>query len=105
MTLAIPRGQVAMAVGNATADARSFTLHAHGDDRHAGIVSNDFLDHAFRTSAWEITFRLRSDTEWAYDQTTSLHVRGRVGVVAHTDRGLLTRTAPPVPNRSAPSTA
>ena len=45
-----------------------------------------------------------TDDEWAYDQTTSLHVRGREGVFAHTDRGLVARTAPPVPNRSAPPT-
>ena len=103
MTLAIPRGQVAMAVGDVAADARTFTLRASEDDRHAGIVTNDFLDHAFRTPAWQITFDLRSDDEWSYDQTTSLHVLGREGVFAHTDRGLVSRTAPPAPNRSAPT--
>ena len=66
-------------------------------------MTNDFLDHAFRTPAWQITFDLRSDDEWSYDQTTSLHVLGREGVFAHTDRGLVSRTAPPVPNRSAPT--
>jgi hypothetical protein len=97
MTLAIPRAQVAMATGPATADATTFTLRADEADRHSGISSNDFLDHAFRTPTWTITFRIRPGDTWAYSQTTILDVRGR-GPFEHTDAGLLARTGPPVPN-------
>jgi hypothetical protein len=97
MTLAIPRAQVAMATGPATADATSFTLRADETDRYSGISSNDFLDHAFCTPSWTITFRIRPGDTWAYSQTTILDVRGR-GPFEHTDAGLLTRVGPPVPN-------
>lgn len=100
MTLAIPRAQVAMAVGTAGADDRSFTLRADVGDPHAGIVTGDFLDAAFHTSAWEITFRIRDDA-FAYSQTTTLHVHGQGEPFAHTDANRMTRVAAPTPNPMA----
>jgi hypothetical protein len=100
MTLAIPRGQVAMATGAATPDATTFTLRADVDDPHSSIVTNDFLDWAFRTTAWSITFTTRDDSTWSYSQTTRLEVRGREPV-DHTDAGVLHREAPPTPNPTA----
>jgi hypothetical protein len=43
-TLSIPRGQAAMAVGRAAADARSFRLEAVRGSETNGIVSNPFLE-------------------------------------------------------------
>lgn len=97
MTLAIPRGQVAMAVGDVAPDATGFTLVASEADRNAGISSNDFLDFSFRTTAWTVTIEIEGDDAWSYRQTTMLDVRGR-GSFAHTDTGALVRTAPPTPN-------
>jgi hypothetical protein len=43
-TLAIPRGQIAMAVGHAAPDARSFRLESVRGSETNGIVSNPFLE-------------------------------------------------------------
>lgn len=99
MTLAIPRGQVAMAVGTVESDdAKRFTLTAKVGDPHAGIVTDAFLDRAFHTSTWEITFRVAPDGTWAYKEVTVLHVEGEDAPFDHTDSSLLTRIAEPTPN-------
>lgn len=97
MTLAIPRAQVAMAGGTVEPDATTFTLRAEVGDPHFGIVTGPFLDAAFHTSAWEITFRVR-DGQLAYMQTTTLHVHGQDEPFAHTDANRLARVAAPTPN-------
>ena len=56
------------------------------------------FDHVTSVSVILSVEKLRQKAE------VTLHVRGREGVFAHTDRGLVARTAPPVPNRSAPPT-
>ena len=101
MTLAIPRGQVAMAGGTVRADDKVFTLRATAGDPHFGISTNPFLDEAFHTSSWEITFRIGDDDTWSYEQTTILDVQGQPGTFAHRDTSVLTRTAAPVPNQLA----
>ena len=54
LTLSIPEGQTAMAVGQATPDAKSFTLEAVRGSLTNGIVSNPFLEQAFRTDRYTI---------------------------------------------------
>lgn len=97
MTLAIPRAQVAMATGIVEPDATSFTLRAEVGDPHAGIITGPFLDAAFHTTSWEITFRMR-DGGLAYMQTTTLQVHGQDEPFAHTDANRLTRVGEPTPN-------
>ncbi|HUO12551.1 MAG TPA: heme-binding beta-barrel domain-containing protein, partial [Caulobacteraceae bacterium] len=48
-TLAIPRGQVALAVGQAARDATTFKVSARRGQSNYGIASTDFLEYAFRT--------------------------------------------------------
>lgn len=98
MTLAIPRAQVAMAGATVAADATQFTLSASEDDPNFGIRSAPFLQAAFRTSAWEITFRMRDADSFAYRQTTTLHVHGQPEPFAHNDANVLTRIAAPALN-------
>jgi hypothetical protein len=105
MTLAIPRGQVAMATGAAPADATTFTLSARAGDPHAGILTNPFLDHAFHTPSWQITFRIGPGDTWSYEQLTELEVEGRPGIFEHRDASTLTRVAPAQPNPMAARTA
>lgn len=90
MTLAIPRAQVAMAGGFAAPDARTFTLRAEVGDPSFGILTGPFLDAAFHTTSWEITFRIL-DGGFAYLQTTMLRVHGQAEPFAHTDANRLTR--------------
>ncbi|MGH8336409.1 MAG: heme-binding beta-barrel domain-containing protein, partial [Gammaproteobacteria bacterium] len=51
-TLTIPRGQAALAVGHAAAGAKTFRLQAVRGSTTNGIVSNPFLEHAFRTESY-----------------------------------------------------
>ncbi|MCF8526103.1 MAG: heme-binding beta-barrel domain-containing protein [Candidatus Nanopelagicales bacterium] len=94
MTLAIPRAQVAMAGGTAAPEDRRITLSAAVDDPHFGISSAPFLQEAFRTSAWEVTFDFLGEDSFAYRQTTTLHVHGQDAPFAHTDANVLNRVGP-----------
>lgn len=98
MTLAIPRGQTAMAGATVAAEAREFTLRATAGDPYFGINSAPFLETAFRTTSWEVNFRTTGVDSFAYRQTTILHVHGQDAPFAHTDANVLTRLAPPAPN-------
>jgi hypothetical protein len=60
-TLTIPRGQTAMAVGQATADARSLRLEAVRGSMTNGISSNPFLEYAFRTERYTITVTIHDN--------------------------------------------
>jgi hypothetical protein len=104
LTLAIPRGQVAMAGGTATAAATTFEVAARVGDPHFGIITNPFLDHAFHTVSFTMTVTVTSDDEWSYRQDTILEVRGVPGTFHHTDHNTLTRVAPAVPNPMAQAT-
>jgi hypothetical protein len=97
MTLAIPRAQVALASGTAKPGDTKFTLRATAGDPHAGIVTSPFLDAAFHTPSWTITFRIGPGDTWSYEQTTVLDVHG-MGPFDHDDSSTLTRLEPPTPN-------
>lgn len=97
-TLTIPRGLVAMAVGKAKADARSFELVAtHGSPTN-GICSNPFLDEAFKTVEFRIKVTINDDGSWSYDEDTVMKVRGREELFHHTDSHRLRKIAEPTPN-------
>jgi hypothetical protein len=97
-TLAIPRAQVAMAVGQAAADATRFELTARRGEVTYGICSSPFLEDAFRTESYRITVSVNPDGSWSYDEDTVLMVRGQSEPFHHTDRNTLRRVAEPTPN-------
>jgi len=97
-TLAIPRGQIAMATGHATADADRFELSAVRGSLVNGIVSNPFLEHAFTTTDWRVEVEFNADGTWTYRQDTVLQIRGRAEPFHHTDRNTLTKVGEPTPN-------
>jgi hypothetical protein len=97
-TLAIPRGQVAMAFGHAAADATSFELMAKRGVETSGICSNPFLEHAFRTIEYRIKVTINTDGTWSYDEDTILMIRGQTEPFHHTDRNTLTKIGEPTPN-------
>jgi len=92
--LAIPRAQVALAIGFAEPDAREFELVAG----ERGIASGPFLEQAFRTVEFRIRVSIGPGDTWSYDQDTVLQVRGRAELFHHRDRNTLIRVAPPTPN-------
>ena len=100
-TLSIPRGQTAMAVGQAAPDARSFTLEAVRGSLTNGIVSNPFLEQAFRTDRYTIKVDIHPDGTWSYEQDTLLVIPGQSEPFHHTDRSRLVKIAEPTPNPMA----
>src|SRR5208282_5941101 len=73
-TLAIPRAQVAMAVGHAAADAKTFRLEAVRGSETNGIVSNPFLEHAFKTVRFTVEVTIHADGTWSYEQDTIMMI-------------------------------
>jgi hypothetical protein len=97
-TLAIPRGQVALAKGQAAPDSGSFEVASERGSTEAGICSSAFLEHAFRTDSYRIEVTVNPDGTWSYFEDTILIVRGQPEPFHHTDRNTLTKVAEPTPN-------
>src|SRR5262252_7313488 len=97
-TLAIPRGQVAMAFGQASRDATSFELVATRGSTTNGICSNPFLEQAFKTVEYRIAVTINADGTWSYDEDTILMIRGKTEAFHHRDRNVLSKVAGPTPN-------
>jgi hypothetical protein len=97
-TLAIPRAQTALAMGQAAADAKTFELTAKRGETTNGICSNPFLEYAFRTESYTIKVTLHDDGRWSYYEDTVMMVRGRDEPFHHIDRNTLTKVAEPTPN-------
>ena len=97
-TLAIPRAQIAMAVGKATADARTFELVATRGPQTYGICSTPFLEYAFRTVEYRIKITINGEGSWSYDEDTVLMTKDRSEPFHHTDRNTLTKIGEPIPN-------
>lgn len=97
-TLAIPRGQIAMASGKADANATAFELVARLDDQNYGIRSNPFLEYGFRTVEYRIKVQINDDGTWSYDEDTVMMIKGQEEPFHHTDRNLLHKVAEPIPN-------
>ena len=100
-TLAIPRGQIAMATGKVKPRARQFSLASRRASLSNGIVSGVFLEENFTTLAWDIEVTIHDDTSWSYAQDTQLLVKGRDTIFHHTDRNTLRKISEPTPNPSA----
>lgn len=100
-TLSIPRGQAAMAIGRAAADARTFRLEAVRGSEINGIVSNPFLEYAFKTMSYTITVTINADGTWSYEQDTVLVIPGQAQPFHHTDRNTLRKVAEATPNPTA----
>ncbi len=100
-TLSIPRGQTAMAAGLAQADAKSFRLEAvRGADTN-GILSNPFLEYAFKTLSYSISVSINADGTWSYAQETLLRIPGQAEPFRHTDRNTLRKIGEATPNPTA----
>ena len=101
LTLSIPRGQTAMAAGQATPDAKSFTLEAVRGSLTNGIVSTPFLEQAFRTDRYTIKVEIHDDGSWSYEQDTLVVIPGQTEAFHHTDRNRLRKMGEPTPNPMA----
>jgi hypothetical protein len=97
-TLSIPRGQVAMASGEAAPDAKEFELVATRGLETYGICSNPFLEYAFKTIEFRIKVTINDDGTWTYDEDTVLMIRGQDEPFHHRDKSTLTKIAEPTLN-------
>lgn len=97
-TIAIPRGMVAMAMGTADSNAKSFELVAKLGSNINGICSNPFLDKAFKTEEFHIKVTINSDGSWTYDEDTIMSVHGKDEPFHHTDTHTLRKIGEPTPN-------
>lgn len=97
-TVAIPRGQVALASGFAAADAKMLKLSAVRGKTDYGICSTTFLEQAFRTESYAIEVNFHEDGSWSYVTETMLAVRGQEGLFNHKDQNRLFKVAEPKPN-------
>jgi hypothetical protein len=97
-TVAIPRGQVALASGFAAVDAKMLKLSAVRGKTDYGICSTTFLEQAFRTESYAIEVNFHEDGSWSYVTETMLAVRGQEGLFNHKDQNRLFKVAEPKPN-------
>ena len=104
LTLGIPRGQVLLAGGTAEPDATEFEVRPGVGSDVYGILSNPYLDQAFRTLSYRMTVTVNPDGTWSYDEEGVLAIPNRDEPVSHTDRNTLTRIGPPTPNPLARAT-
>ena len=100
-TLTIPRGQAALAMGKTTADAKTFHLQAVRGATSNGIVSNPFLEYAFKTERYDITVTLHDNGTWSYQQETVLIIPGQSEPFLHTDHNTYTKIGAATPNPTA----
>lgn len=94
-TLAIPRGQIAIAAGHAEPDAKQLVVKAERGQTEYGICSTSFLELAFRTDAYQLTIDFHDDGSWSYVSDTTLMVNGRDEPFLHRDRNRLVKIAEP----------
>ena len=105
LTLGIPRAQVLLASGPAGPDATEFELTATVGSEVHGILSNPFLDQAFRTLSYRIHVTVHGDGTWSYEEEGVLQIPGRDEPFSHIDRNTLTRVGPPELNPLARAAA
>ncbi|MGO8873206.1 MAG: FABP family protein [Acidimicrobiales bacterium] len=98
LTLGIPRGQVLLAGGRAEPDATEFEVRAAVGSEVYGILSNPFLDQAFRTLSYRMTVTVHADGTWSYEEEGVLSIPDRDEPFSHIDRNTLTRIGAPRPN-------
>jgi hypothetical protein len=98
LTLGIPRGQVLLAGGSAEPDATEFEVRAEVGSEQYGILSNPFLDRAFRTLSYRMKITVHPDDVWSYEEEGVLDIPGRTEPFSHLDRNTLRRIGAPTPN-------
>lgn len=94
-TLAIPRGQIAIAAGHAKPGDRKLVVKAERGQTEYGICSTTFLDLAFRTDSYQLTVDFHDDGSWSYVSDTMLMVKGRDEAFLHRDHNRLSKIGEP----------
>ena len=91
-SLAIPRGQVALASGQAEPEDVKFSVSSERGKTDYGICSTGFLEQAFTTDSYRLDVEFHADGSWSYVSETVLNVKGQAPF-RHIDRNRLTKVA------------
>ena len=94
-TVAIPRGQIAIAAGHAKPDDKNLVVKAERGQTEYGICSTTFLEQAFRTDSYQLDVTFHNDGSWSYVSDIMLMVKGRTEPFLHRDHNRLTKIAEP----------
>jgi hypothetical protein len=97
-TVAIPRGQVAIASGQAKVGDDVLRVRARRGETEYGICSTTFLEQAFRTDSYDLEVTFNADGSWSYVSDTMLQVHGQAEPFRHRDRNTMSKVAEPTPN-------
>ena len=97
-SVTIPRGQALLAAGKAHKDDTQFVVEAVRGETAYGIVSNSFLEEAFRTDRYRCAVTILDQNHWSYEINTTLMIKGQSTAFDHSDTNTLTRIAGPEKN-------
>ena len=88
----IPRGAVVIAGGTCEPDAASFEISAELGSTNYGILENLYLAENASTERYTASITI-GDGEWSYEEDSVLRMKGRDGLLHHTDRNTLKKVA------------
>lgn len=94
-TLAIPRGQVALACGHVENDGKRIVVAAKRGQTDYGICSSTFLEQAFRTDSYRLQIDFDDDGTWSYSEDTIMMVHGQSEPFVHHDSSRMTKVGEP----------
>ena len=87
----VPRGVVVNAGGKADPDAKVFDLAAEAGSGTFGVLSNPFLEQAFKTVRYTLKVIIHETGRFSYMEDTQLQIHGREGIFHHTDQNTLSK--------------
>jgi len=85
----VPRGISVIAGGTVEPNAKEFKIAAKLGSPTYGIASNQFLDVEFKTTYYEIKFKIEDDQTFTYEQDTHIVMKNRKDIFHHTDKNTL----------------
>ena len=86
----VPRVTTLIAGATVEPAATKFKLGAVLGSNSYGILSNKYLDEFARTTRFDVTVTIESDS-FSYDETTVVEHQRTKGIIMHTDRNTLQR--------------
>lgn len=87
----VPRAVTLIAGGHAEPQSRRFEMSAEAGSATYGILSNPFLDDAFRTVRYDLTITVHDDGGFSYSEDTQLKIHGEQELFHHTDQNTLVK--------------
>ena len=87
----VPRGVAVNAGGHAKPHAKVFEMTAEVGSVTFGVMSNPFLDGAFKTVRYDLKVTLLDDRRFSYFEDTQLNIKDKPEIFHHTDQNTLVK--------------